>query len=53
MKKLRKYAESHDYAIQLKTEIMIVYFHEQVITLIKIEDQARTMIVTDRGECTI
>jgi type I restriction enzyme R subunit len=32
---------------------MIVHFHEQVIALRKIEDQARTMIVTDRGECNI
>jgi len=46
-KKLRKYVESHDYAIQLKAEIMIDHFHEQVIALNKIGGQARAMVVTN------
>ena len=32
-KKLRRYVESHDHAIQLKAEIMVDHFHEQVIDL--------------------
>ncbi|MCL4864104.1 MAG: DEAD/DEAH box helicase family protein, partial [Caldilineaceae bacterium] len=45
-KKLRRYVESHDYAIRLKAEIMVDHFHEQVIGLNKIGGQARAMIVT-------
>ncbi len=45
-KKLRKYVESHDYAIHLKAEIMVDHFHEQVIALNKIGGQARAMVVT-------
>jgi type I restriction enzyme R subunit len=45
-KKLRRYVESHDHAIQLKAEIMVDHFHEQVIGLNKIGGQARTMVVT-------
>jgi len=45
-KKLRRYVESHDYAIQLKAEIMVDHFHEQVIALNKIGGQARAMVVT-------
>ncbi len=45
-KKLRRYVESHDYAIRLKAEIMVDHFHEQVISLNKIGGQARAMIVT-------
>lgn len=52
-KKLRKYIESHDYAIQLKAEIMVDHFHEQVIALNKIGGQARAMVVTDGIERTI
>src|SRR5438552_6884189 len=44
-KKLRKYVESHDHAIGLKTEIMVDHFHEQVIALNKIGGQARAMVV--------
>ena len=29
-KKLRRYVESHDHAIQIKAEIMVDHFHEQV-----------------------
>jgi type I restriction enzyme, R subunit len=45
-KKLRRYVESHDHAIQLKAEIMVDHFHEQVISLNKIGGQARAMVVT-------
>jgi type I restriction enzyme R subunit len=44
-KKLRKYVESHDYAIRLKAEIMVDHFHEQVMGLNKIGGQARAMVV--------
>jgi type I restriction enzyme R subunit len=45
-KKLRRYVESHDHAIQLKGEIMVDHFHEQVLALKKIGGQARAMVVT-------
>lgn len=45
-KKLRYYVESHEHAIQLKAEIMVDHFHEQVIGLGKIGGQARAMVVT-------
>ncbi len=45
-KKLRRYVESHDYAIGLKAEIMVDHFHEQVLALNKIGGQARSMVVT-------
>jgi len=44
-KKLRRYVESHDHAIRLKTEIMVDHFHEQVADLNKIGGQARAMVV--------
>ena len=45
-KKLRRYVESHDHAIQLKAEIMVDHFHEQVLALNRIGGQARAMVVT-------
>ena len=45
-KKLRHYVESHEHAIQLKAEIMVDHFLEQVIGLGKIGGQARAMVVT-------
>ena len=45
-KKLRKYVEGNDHAIQVKAEIMVDHFHEQVIALNKIGGQARAMVVT-------
>jgi len=45
-KKLRRYVESHDYAIGKKAEIMIDHFHEQVIAKRKIGGKARAMVVT-------
>ena len=45
-KKLRKYVESKDHAIRMKSEIMVDDFHDQVIALNKIGGQARAMVVT-------
>jgi len=44
-KKLRKYVESHDHAIQLKAEIMVDHFLEQVLALKRIGGEARAMVV--------
>lgn len=44
-KKLRRYVESHDYAIRRKAEIMVDHFHDQVIARRKIGGRARAMIV--------
>ena len=52
-KKLRRYVESHDHAISLKTEIMVDHFHEQVLALNKIGGQARAMVVTSGIERAI
>lgn len=52
-KKLRKYVEGHNYAIELKAEIMVDHFHEQVIALNKIGGQARAMVVTNGIERAI
>jgi type I restriction enzyme R subunit len=45
-KKLRRYVESHEYAIKQKAEIMVDHFLEQVIAKNKIGCQARSMVVT-------
>ncbi|MFC2037517.1 type I restriction endonuclease subunit R, partial [Chloroflexota bacterium] len=45
-KKLRRYVESHDHAIRLKSEIIVDHFCNQVIALHKIGGQARAMVVT-------
>jgi type I restriction enzyme, R subunit len=52
-KKLRRYVESHDYAIRLKAEIMADHFHEQVVAAGKIGGQARAMVVTSGIERAI
>jgi len=52
-KKLRRYVESHDHAIRLKSEIMVDHFHEQVIAANKIGGQARAMVVTSGIERAI
>jgi type I restriction enzyme R subunit len=52
-KKLRKYVESHEYAIRLKAEIMVDHFHSQVLALNKIGGQARAMVVTSGIERAI
>ena len=45
-KKLRHYVEGHSHAIEVKAEIMVDHFHEQVIDLRKIGGEARAMVVT-------
>ncbi len=45
-KKLRRYVESHDYAIEQKAEIMVDHFLEEVIAPQKIGGKARAMVVT-------
>jgi len=52
-KKLRRYVESHDHAIRLKTEIMIDHFHEQILALNKIGGRARAMVVCSGVERAI
>jgi type I restriction enzyme R subunit len=45
-KKLRKFVESNDYAINQKADIIVEHFHEQVIAKGKIGGKARAMVVT-------
>jgi type I restriction enzyme R subunit len=45
-KKLRRYVERNDQAIQMKAEIMVDHFHDQVLAKHKIGGQARAMIIT-------
>ena len=45
-KKLRRYVESHQYAVQQKAEIIVEHFHTDVIARRKIGGQARAMVVT-------
>ncbi len=45
-KKLRRYVEGQEKAIELKAEIMLDHFHEQVIKKNKVGGQARAMVVT-------
>lgn len=52
-KKLRKYVESRENAIELKAEIMMDHFHDQVIAKGKIGGQARSMVVTSGIERAI
>ncbi|MCS6827185.1 MAG: type I restriction endonuclease, partial [Caldilinea sp.] len=52
-KKLRRYVESHDHAIRLKTEIMVDHFHAQVLALNKIGGKARAMVVVHGVERAI
>jgi type I restriction enzyme R subunit len=46
-KKLRRYVESHSYAIDQKARMIVEHFHDSVIGLNKIGGQARAMVVTD------
>ena len=46
-KKLRRYVEGHKHAIDLKAEIMVDHFHEQVVAQRKIDGKARAMVVTN------
>ena len=52
-KKLRRYVESHKYAIRQKAEIMVDHFIEQVIGRHKIGGMARCMIVCSGVERAI
>ena len=52
-KKLRAYVEGHDHAVNIKAEIMVDHFHEQVLALKKIGGEARAMVVTGSIERAI
>lgn len=52
-KKLRRYVESHAYAIRQKAEIMVDHFLQQVIARHKIGGEARAMVVTSGIERAI
>ena len=52
-KKLARYVQGHDHAIQLKAEIMVDHFHDNVLAKGKIGAQARAMIVTNGIERAI
>jgi type I restriction enzyme R subunit len=52
-RKLRRYVESHEYAIRQKAEIMVDHFHGQVLAKHKIGGQARAMVVTSGVERAI
>jgi type I restriction enzyme R subunit len=45
-KKLRRYVESHQYAVRQKAEIIVEHFHTDVIARRKVGGQARAMVVT-------
>ena len=45
-KKLRRYVEDHEHAIESKAKIMVDHFHEQVDSRRRIGGQARAMVVT-------
>ena len=45
-KKLRHYVENHHRTVQLKAEIMVDHFHEQVVKKAKVGGEARAMVVT-------
>ena len=52
-KKLRRFVEGHEHAIQLKAEIMVDHFHDQVLAKGKIGGEARAMVVTNGIELAI
>ena len=52
-KKLRRYVESHSHAINIKAEIMVDHFYEQVLAQNKIGGRARAMVVTNGIEQAI
>ena len=45
-KKLRRFVESHQYAIEQKAEIIVEHFHDEVLARQKVGGQARAMVVT-------
>ncbi|MGQ4809154.1 hypothetical protein NKDENANG_02556 [Candidatus Entotheonellaceae bacterium PAL068K] len=52
-RKLRRYVESHEYAIRQKAEIMVEHFRNQVLARRKIDGRARAMVVTSGVERAI
>ena len=46
-RKLRRYVENHEYAIETKAEIILDHFQESVVLSNKMDTQARAMLVTD------
>ena len=52
-KKLRRFVESSDHAIELKAQIMVDHFHDQVLAQNRIGGQARAMVVTNGIERAI
>ena len=52
-KKLRRYVEHHEVAIERKAEIMVDHFHDHVLAHHKIGGQARAMVVTGGIEMAI
>jgi type I restriction enzyme R subunit len=52
-KKLRRFIEHHEYAIQKKAEIMVDHFQDHVVARQKIGGQARAMVVTSGIEIAI
>jgi len=52
-KKLRRFVESSDHAIGLKSQIMVDHFHDQVLAQNKIGGAARAMVVTNGIERAI
>lgn len=52
-RKLRRYVESHEHAVGLKSQIIVDHFHEQVIGLRKVGGEARAMVVTNGIERAI
>jgi type I restriction enzyme R subunit len=53
IKKLRKFVESNEHAIEKKAEIMIDHFHDHVFLARKIGGEARAMVVTSGIERAI
>jgi type I restriction enzyme R subunit len=53
IKKLRKFVESHEHAIESKAEIMIDHFDDHVFKAKKIGGEARAMVVTSGIERAI
>ncbi|HRH55423.1 MAG TPA: type I restriction endonuclease subunit R [Candidatus Paceibacterota bacterium] len=52
-KKLRYYVESHDHAIEVKAQVMVDHFMEQVAGQRKVGGEARAMVVTGSIERAI
>ena len=52
-RRLRRYVEGHQYAVDIKAQIMVDHFHESVFLPRKIDGHARAMVVTDGVERAI